>query len=262
MRRNKNNVSYHFKFIYCSYMEELLSLVVSDPIVFDLSVFSLWLEGKTLEVATAIKISSFLSSVRMRQRHSKITPNVDEENFYKLDPHTYELFKKDILDQYRMFEILEHYLAIPSSLSGQTMVQVPAATQRIMIENYYKLDDIIVREILNRKMSKNRKDLDEISESCDRPLVRVTREYGNLRRIVSASEERTGNIYKFIQGNYVLPAPLARKYTCLLFLINGKFNLSTTKKIAKVSCASLELCAALTMSCLVMERTAFYENWR
>ena len=235
-------------------MEELLSLVVSDPVEFDDVMFAWWLEGKTPEEALAIKIESF----KVALNSNNISASEDDS----VDRNLINLYKLDILDQYRMFEVLEHYVSLPSLLSRQTMIQLPVATQQYVIECYYQLDDVIVREMLSRKLSKNRKDLDEISEISGFPLRRVTREFGNLRRIATAVEERQCNILNFVEQQFALPTKLARRYTCLLFLINGKFNLATKKKMLKIKCSYLELCGAITMACLLSDRNLFYYYWR
>jgi hypothetical protein len=86
-----------------------------------------------------------------------------------------ELLKYEIFDQYRTYDILNHYIRFPQLLGEQTMVQLDADTQAFVIHKYYELDDGVVREMLGKKLAKNRKDLDEISEISKCSLQRVTR---------------------------------------------------------------------------------------
>jgi hypothetical protein len=71
-----------------------------------------------------------------------------------------------VRDDYMMFQSLEHYLQEPLLLEKQTVsLQVPADKQSFFVENYWSLDDAVVREILGNKRltSRSRKDLDEMS---------------------------------------------------------------------------------------------------
>ena len=111
-------------------------------------------------------------------------------------------------------------------------------------------------------MTKNRKDLDDISEVTRLPLRRVTRQFDNLKRIISAIEEKQCNIYTFIETHYTLNKSLARKYTCIIFLILGRFNVVTKKRLCKLPCEQLELCAAITLACLIPDRVTYLMNMR
>ena len=81
----------------------------------------------------------------------------------------------EVVDQYRSYDLLVHYIRSPQLLSEQTMINLDEATQNFIIQSYYELDDPVVRELLGRKLSKNRKDLDEIADVVRCSLQRVTR---------------------------------------------------------------------------------------
>eukprot|EP01041_Mallomonas_annulata_P009960 gene9960-20711_t len=248
-------------------MEELLNVVVSDPIDFDEFLFSKWLKGKTPDESLHQAMENYTESSKSVSLKSGISykkrANSDSsDDLDQIDPQLVELLRYDILDQYRTFEILEHYLCQPSLLTRQTMLQIPVSTQLWIIETYYQIDDIIAREILSKKMTKNRTDLDAVCEITKLPLRRVTRQFDNLKRISNAIEERQCNILQFIESQFNLPTYLARKYSCLVFLIHGRFNIISKKRMQRVPCTKLELCAAITMACLVPDKNTFYSYWK
>ena len=154
-------------------MEDLLNLVISDPIDFDESLFCCWLEGRTPEESLEIKLDLYRAAIRTNSNINRNATSLtnrkigspwteDDTNadsrVIAIDNQLTDLIRHDILDQYHIFEILEHYICLPSLLlSKQTMFQIPTLTQYWIIEKYYQLDDIVVRELLGRKMTKNRK---------------------------------------------------------------------------------------------------------
>lgn len=236
-------------------MEELLDVVICDPLDFDEILFHCWLEGQKPEEATEAKIEACKQSWRSR--------NISENT--TVDPQLFELLKLDVIDNYRHFEVLEHFVCQPSLLVQQIMIQIPHNAIHWVIEQYYSIDDTVVREMLGKRFSKNRKDLDEISDSTGVPLRRVTRQFDNLKRIYTSLEEVKQfqcNMMEFIQEQFALPLYLCRKYTCLLYLLAGKFTLVAKKKFQRISCKNLELCAAVTLACLVSDASTFSMNWR
>jgi len=250
-------------------METLLNLVISDPIDFDETLYSYWLEGKTPEEALELKLDGYHRVMSRTTTRVSIAPLIRrgsnsrlDDEVERIDPQLVYLLRHDILDHYRTFEILVHYVCFPSLLSRQTMLQIPPSTQLWIIEKYYELDDVVVRELIGRKMSKNRKDLDDISELTRFPLRRVTRQFDNLKRMSAAIEEKQSNILTFVENQFVLPFRLARKYACLLFMINGKFNVTSKKRLQRVTCTNLEHCAAITMACLIPDRDTFHACWK
>lgn len=136
-------------------MEELLNIVISDPIDFDEMLFIYWLEGKTNEAALELKLDAFRGPPK-----PKIYPPLrrsmsgNDESDFRLDPQLIDLLGHEVLDNYRTFELLDHYLCSPILLSNQTMLQISHGTQLWIIQHYYLLDDVVVREILARRMTK------------------------------------------------------------------------------------------------------------
>jgi len=50
------------------------------------------------------------------------------------------------------------------------MVLVPPPTQHTMIAYYWSLDDTVVREIVYKRLTKSRKDLDDVADATGYPL--------------------------------------------------------------------------------------------
>lgn len=118
-----------------------------------------------------------------------------------------------------------------------------------------------MREILNKRLTKTRKDLEDASESTGLNLRRVTRQFDNIRRIYSEFEDasitQVGNVYRFIAKNYLLSNYLVKKYTCLVFLLYTKFNLTSKRRIQRVPCENLEYASALILVFLALDGQSY-----
>ena len=126
------------------------------------------------------------------------------------------LAQAEVLDQFRMFKNFEHYLLFPKYLSPQLVswYQIPPHIKTSLIEKYYSYDDAVMREVVNKKLAKSRKDLEEISESTSCPVLRVTRQSENLKRIYTYLEEDRqfrGNIIRLVENVFLLPVSLCRR---------------------------------------------------
>ena len=76
---------------------------------------------------------------------------------------------------------------------------------------YYELDDLVIREILGKKLSsRHRKDLDEVSEKTSVSLKSCRRQFDNVRRIHKAVEEMQGHIVNNIETNFLLSTDLSK----------------------------------------------------
>lgn len=238
-------------------MEDILDVVVSDSPDFDAIYFSCWLEGKKVEDTVISKIHS------VRNLPGNNSTEVDMNS--ALHSGIYELLKAEVLDYFRSYEILEKYIKQPLHLSSQLNMQIPQNIVGWILDKYYSFDDRVVREILVKRFSKNRKDLDDISDACNVSLVSVTRQYENLKRMYSSIDESKQfqcNILSHVESHFSLPVILARKYACLLFLMAGRFSAVSKKRFQSISCLQLQLCAAVTMACLIPDSNTFAAHWR
>ncbi|CAC5388764.1 unnamed protein product [Mytilus coruscus] len=73
---------------------------------------------------------------------------------------TIEDIVSEVHDHYRLFNHLDKILKNPTHLADQQIHQIDAEAQTLLIEKYYQFDEVVIREILGKKLSgRNRKDL-------------------------------------------------------------------------------------------------------
>ena len=110
-----------------------------------------------------------------------------------------------------------------------------------IIEKYYSVNDLVIRELLAKRHVKSRKDLTEIMDSCLEDeaagtyanvtrsaevyvppitLKSVTRQYDNIRRIQFAYEEHIQqygsiNLVNFLEIHWLMPSLLAKVCVCI-----------------------------------------------
>lgn len=152
-----------------------------------------------------------------------------------------ELLASDVQDHYRTYSLLEKLLHTPPKLvSEQLAFQIEPQTSQMLIEmwelfiiscklrvflyvrmwnfwdykfgfRYYEFNDSVVRELLGKKLtSKNRKDLDEISEKTGVSLKGCRRQYDNIKRVFKVVEDTPGPLGANIKQNFLLPDELAK----------------------------------------------------
>jgi hypothetical protein len=165
------------------------------------------------------------------------------------------------VEQYRVFEVLEHFICQPLLLNSQMMIQIPSNVQKFIVQKYWGLNDSVVREIVYKRLNKSRKDLDDVSDCTGLNLKSVTRQFDNLKRIYTFIEDNQWqcNILSSIESNFLLDPLLARKYSCVLFLQYSKFNLTSKKRMQRVCFDGLEKCAALTLVFLASDSDSFFK---
>lgn len=234
---------------------------ISSPVEFDEFAYTHWTEGKTVDECTKAKLDlpepnfqKFIFS-----RHG---------NKYSADMR--ELLKYEIKDQYLLFAQLEHHLTQPLLLMNSSPTNVcpfyNPSTRDFCIEKYWSLDDIIVKEIIaKQRLTKTRKDLDDICENTGHNIRKVTRQFDNLKCAYNILEsiQFMGNLFDHISSNFCLKGLLLRKYTCIMFLLDSKFTLTTKKtRMQRIACESLEMCAAAILSCLTLDVSAFFMQGR
>ena len=89
----------------------------------------------------------------------------------------------------------------------------------------------------------------------------MTRQFDNIRRIYLAVEEGPKfecNLLSFCAQQYGLALPLARKYACIIFLLYSRFNLTSKKRLQKLSSEAMELSAALILGFLAPDQDFLY----
>ena len=114
----------------------------------------------------------------------------------------------------------------PIIFSDQLVFQLDSDTQNLLIEKYYALDSVVVRELLGRKFSSRlRKDLDDTSERTKVNLKSCRRQFDNIKRVYRAMEELPGNFLHNIKTTFLLPESRAEKYSVVVFLACHRFEI-------------------------------------
>lgn len=206
-------------------MARVLSVSVSEPVEIDLAVFSLWLSGCDAETATRERVPS--------------EPAVAKE-FHDFQ----SLLLSDTLDQFRIFRTLEPYIQYPPTLLNQHLFQLPLSTKRALIELYYAFDEIVVREFLGKKLStKNRKDLDDVSEKTGISLRSCRRQFDNIKQVLRVVDDYEGSLVENIKVQFIMPESLARSYASVVFISHNRFE-TNKKKLAHLTFSDFTYCAS------------------
>lgn len=237
-------------------MEELLSVTICDPLDFDENIFLSWLKGLKSQEATDAQIEAV----------SKYwTHDMDNEgsNIFSISQQKssglYDLLEHEILDHYKSYEFLEHYICQPWLLTNQIMIRIPDHVIQWVICQYYTLDCQVARALVGKRLFKNRRELEDMSDNCHIPFISVSRQFENLHRLYLSLEDLQFqvNFIGFIESTYALPPSISRNYACLLFLVAGRFDVNSKKRLQKLSCRELENCAAASMACLLPDLRTF-----
>ena len=223
-------------------MEELFVCITSPP-PFQEDVFLRWVKGEASD------------------QHSSKT---DCTSLFQFRHPVVSSFSDDLsrIEQYRVFDVLEHFMCQPLLLHSQMMIQIPATIQQFIVQKYWGLNDSVVREIVYKRLNKSRKDLDDVSDLTGLNLKCVTRQFDNLKRIYTFIEDNQWqfNILRSIEVNFLLDPLLARKYSCVIFLQFSKFNLTSKRRMQRVCGDGLEKCAALTLVFLGSDSESFSKS--
>jgi len=183
----------------------------------DWDLYSLWVEGMSFNEA--------LQTLRERG-----TGTGQAQSMLEL-----ELLKSDLNDNFRTFSLWEAMLHNPVMFSEQLVFQLDSDTQNLLVERYYNLDNSVVREILGKKLSSRlRKDLDEVAEKTGVSLRSCRRQFDNIKRVHRAVEEVPGQFLHNIQGQFLLPEKLAKRYSVLVFVVCHRLE-TAKKKLAFLS---------------------------
>ena len=203
-----------------------LEVFISEPAEVDAEVFNLWLKGHTVEEACRLTKSN----------EPPISKEFDD---------FHSLLLSEIQGQYRVFQILESYLQLPPTLFGQRLFQLPLTIKRALIERYYEFDEKVVREFLGKKLSsKNRRELDDISERTGVSLKSCRRQFDNVKRVLRVVDDYEGSLVQNIKKQFLLSDVLAKSYASVVFISSNRFETSK-KKLSHLSMQDFTFCANL-----------------
>lgn len=186
-----------------------VDVFISNYTIVDPDVYHLWVNGYSASEAVSI----------LKQY------GILEEMGTSLD-----LVASDILDHYRTYSLLEKIIHYPTKLDQQLAFQIEPQTKHILVEKYYEIDDIVIREFLGKKLSsKHRKDLDEVSEKTSIAIKSCRRQFDNVKRVFKAVEELQGSVIQNISSIFLLSEDLAKKYGVIVFIASMRFETSKRK---------------------------------
>ena len=116
------------------------------------------------------------------------------------------------------------------------------------------------REILGKKLSsKNRKDLNELSERTKVNLKSCRRQFDNVKRVYKAVEEMNGSLVANIQTQFLLPEQLAQRYATVIFISNNRFE-TNKRKLQYLRFTDFLGCANELMNWSCQARQCKYEE--
>lgn len=98
-------------------MEEFI-LCLTTPMDLDEFLFHAWTQGFTKDQAISNRSKDSFGSFAFQFRHQNEKVKIPES-----------FIRKEIYDQYRTFELLEHYLQYPTLLGEQQLVEIELHTQ-------------------------------------------------------------------------------------------------------------------------------------
>lgn len=199
-----------------------LDVFVGNFIAIDTDLYELWLNGYTAHDAALV---------------------LDKQGVLQNTGLGMDDLISDVLDHYRLFINLEKMLKNPVQLAEQQIYQIDSETQKIIIDRYYRFDAVVVREVLGRKLSsRNRKDMEDVSEKTRVPLRSCRRQFDNMKRVFKVVEDLMGSLVDNIQRHFLLPEDLAMQYAAIVFIANNRFE-TTKKKLSHLTFDDFVHCA-------------------
>jgi hypothetical protein len=199
-----------------------LDVCFMDPVMIDQFAFQCWLRG-----------DSIADCFKSYEKH----PSLKQQNTSFDD-----MLNNEIISQYRIFDHIEKILANPRLFMEQDSfceVQLAPSIRKQLIEQYFELDDIVVRELIGKKLThKVRKDLDDVHEKTNVKITSCRRQFDNLRNVVqylktfnypTPSKCYFSDVIKLIQSEFMLAESLATKYAVILFIGYHRFECNKRK---------------------------------
>ena len=201
-----------------------MEVFLCEPLEIDPQVFSLWLSGFSVDEAFKRRVDA-------------------EPEASKQFPDFRRLLWAETVDQFRIFLILEPYLQSPPTFLTQNLVQLPTATRKSLIAQYYAFDESVVREFFGKKLStRNRKDLDDVGEKTGISLKSCRRQFDNIKQILRVVDDYEGSLVENIKTQFILPEDLARNYASVVFISHNRFE-TNKRRLTYLNFSDFTYCA-------------------
>ena len=161
----------------------------TEPAGVDVEVFSLWLRGVDVHEAARIRLG----------HKPLVTGN------FQTSTDSLLLRQRTCIASFVQWS----HSSVASNILNQ-QVNLPWASRNALIERYYTFDEAVVREFLGRKLSsKNRKDLDDVSEKTTVALRSCRRQFDNIKQVLKVVDDFEGSLVENIKQHFLLPDQLA-----------------------------------------------------
>ncbi|XP_013394299.1 acidic fibroblast growth factor intracellular-binding protein [Lingula anatina] len=204
-----------------------VNIFVGNDTLIDTDIYELWLKGYTAHEAAVVQ---------------------QQKGILQQYGATFEMLFSDTVDHYRTFSMLERFYKYPSKLIDTPVFQINPETKKMLIERYYEFDPEVVREFLGKKLSsRNRKDLDDISEKTRVSLKSCRRQFDNVKHVFKTVEDMMGSLVENIRTLFLISEELAKKYAAIVFIANNRFE-TGKKKLHYLTFEDFAFCADQMMS--------------
>lgn len=233
-----------------------VDIVFSDPLNLSIDLFDQWLSGRPWTTWT----SGAADTTELVSRYPKFVGNYAMDRTSESKVSSLHCLEK--ADANRLFNHLEHFFSVPSVMEPQLKIwfQIPRSMRLKLIEKYYGYDNAVMREIVSKRLTKSRRDAEEIAENTRFQKGSITRQVENVRRMYSIVFDETRqsqSMIKSIESTFLLPLGLCQRYATVLFLVYSKFDLTTKAKVKRLPCTALERCSSAIMAFLLPDVHVF-----
>ena len=184
------------------------SVCFSDPLMVDMDLFSMWVDGYKEHEAS-------------KRFSTLITASVNDIPF--------SILQLEVSEQYTSFKYLETFLQSPTLLNSPILSSLSPEQKESLLEHYYDFNKDVMREILGKKMSaKLRKDMDDVSEKTGISLHSCRRQFDNVKNILRTFEDMEESLNDVLKNHFLFSDTLVNKYYPLVFVFLERFE--TSKK--------------------------------
>jgi len=184
------------------------SICFSDPLLVDMDLFSMWVDGHKEQEAS--------------KRFSSLLPAF-------VNDIPFSILQVEVVEQYTSFKYLETFLQSPTLLNSPILASLSPEQKENLLEHYYEFNKDVMREILGKKMSaKLRKDMDDVSEKTGVSLHSCRRQFDNVKNILRTYEDMEESLNDILKNHFLFSEVLVKKYYPLVFVFLQRFE--TSKK--------------------------------
>ena len=217
-------------------IDVVLECVVTSEIVLDKLSFATWVAGGTAADAAREKekdLAKWLLTAR--------PPHRIENAFDPKWRMARNINMHECAEQFQFYEWITPFLNEPTQFRTQSVFVLHPSDVAHMIEAYYSYDEIVMRDILGKPLTKAAsRDMQEQAVDFRTKVFSIRRQFDNVKRILTRVEqeiqstkgqqspsERT--VLTIIKEDFRLPGELASQYEHIAFLCYNKIETSKSR---------------------------------